>query len=414
LASVVAEQCHAVRWSPSWSDHFLAATASPPTDRRIAVATDRPSAERGKVVKVRNLSSAVVDLAIHRVGAPDGSRPEWSCRRVQGGAEASARVDGTSGLYLVVATPPGQRTPVRYHPLVITDSTATAAVTVQVPLATYQAYNAWQPANLPRRSLYDFNSPTGRATSVEINRPYDTFDGAGFLLYGDLQLATWLHQEGLAVNYISSWDLHHRPDLLDSTRLFVSNFHDEYWTATMRDHVDTRVAQGMNAAFLAANSVYWQVELDGPVMHCDKRPGGPQGTFRAAGRPEADLLGSQYDSYRFPYGAAAGDWKVAGSGHWLYDGTSLSDGDTIERLVGYEWDRIPGDRPAPNVTMLASSPLAGGRRHHATIVERPGHGWVFNAGTTYWSRLLTGGGHWSASDAVQQITRNLMRRAIDG
>lgn len=142
-------------------------------------------------------------------------------------------------------------------------------------------------------------------------------------------------------------------------------------------------------------------------MHCDKQRGGPQGTFRSAGLPEHRLLGSQYESYRLPYGAVAADWVVAGAEHWLYHRTGLRNGDHIDQSVGHEWDRLPSDLAAPGVTVVADSPLPDGRRHHACVVEHNG-GQVFNAGTNYWPRLLLGGGHWTPSDAVQHMTRNLL------
>ncbi len=388
-------------------DRYALATESTVTASDIAIWTATGSVELGEQLEIRTLApSKRLDMWIHRVGG--SLDPVWLRTGSPTGQVAGVVAGWPTGLYLISAVPSDGSEGVAFHPFVVTDRTSRAAITVQVPFATYQAYNAWTPQGMGPQSLYDFNSPGGRATSVSIDRPYDVFDGAGFLFYGDQQLATWLQREGLEVNYTSSRDTHHRPELLDDTRLFISNFHDEYWSAQMRDHLEARIAAGMNAAFLGANNVYWQVDLDGSDMACDKVKGGPQGTFRRIGRPESDLFGALFESYRHPYRLAAADWVVDGADHWAYAGTGLSNGDTIENLVGYEWDRVPGDQPADGVTILGSSPIDERHHHHATIVERADQGTVFNAGTNYWPRMLTGGGGWERHDAVQQITRNLI------
>jgi hypothetical protein len=180
----------------------------------------------------------------------------------------------------------------------------------------------------------------------------------------------------------------------------------------MRANLERWLGSGRHAIFLGANSIYWQVEISEtagrPTLHCNKVDGGPQGTFHGAGDPEHRLLGSSYESYEFPYGTAAADWVVDGAGHWLYRGTGLRNGDRIERLVGYEWDRLPGDRAAAGVSVVADSPVGDQHRHHSCVVEHRGGGVVFNAATNYWPRLLLGGGHWNAHPAVDRITRNLL------
>ncbi len=407
-------------------DRYTSATESVVATSGLSVWTPTGSVERGERLSIRASSRfSVLDLSIHRIGGPNEAVWECSAAAVTYGDGtppvgsvdvAMVVADWPTGLYLIRATPSGAQSGsddfdlgiVAFHPFVVTDLHSPATITVQVPFATYQAYNAWAPAGDPRRSLYDFNSPGGRAKAVSIDRPYDVFDGAGFLFYGDQQLASWLRAEGIEVNYTSSWDTHHRPELLDGTRLFLSNFHDEYWSAQMRDHLEQRVASGMNAVFLGANNLYWQVDIDDSTLACDKVKGGAQGTFKSIGRPESDLLGSLFESYRHPYRLAAADWVVTQADHWIYGGTGLADGDVIERLVGYEWDRVPGDQPAQGVTIVGSSPINDRHHHHATIVERNGQGTVFNAGTNYWPRMLTGGGGWPRNDAVQQITRNLI------
>jgi hypothetical protein len=355
-----------------------------------------------------------IDVAVFRLGWSDGMAGAL-CGHQLGVRSSSAlaavadfaTTGWTSGLYVAVATPAGRPTPHRAAPFVVCDPTSDASIVMQVPFFTYQAYNAWGGS-----SLYDFNTPGGRAASVDLGRPFDGFDGAGFLYYGDWQLAAWLERHGYPVAYVSSMDTHRDSSMMDGRRLFVSAFHDEYWSVAMRRNLEGWLAAGVNAAFFGANSIYWQVDpqVDGEraVLHCDKVFGGPQGTFRSADAPEHLLLGSQYEAYQFPYGTAAADWVVTNADHWIYRGTALRNSDRIERLVGYEWDRLPGDQPGPGVTPVADSPIGDRHHHHAAVVEHQGGGAVFNAGTTYWPRLLLGGSHWPAHPAVGTMTHNLM------
>lgn len=400
-------------WDRLDASPHLFAVESPPHRSGVVVCT-RPSVEPGEELTLVAAGDTTATLGVVRIDgtAPGGRVPVWSRPRVRLGTSlsdvASTAVTRRwgSGLFLAGARPDGGG-PTSWHPFVVTDWAVDSPVVVQVPTFTYQAYNACGGA-----SLYPFNSPSGSAEVVSLRRPFDVFDGAGFAFYGDIPFAWWLSTTGIDALWVTSEQTHARPDLLDGRRLFVSVFHDEYWTPQMRDHLESAIARGVNAAFLGANSMYWQVEIGGDplVMRCAKGPAGPQSRFRDVGRPEAALLGSQYGHFRFPYGLAAADWVVSGASHWLYEGTGLVGGDHISRLVGYEWDRLPGDAPGPGVEVVADSPVGDGQRHHACVVTHAGGATVVNAGTTYWPRLLAGGGLWQPDARVQTMTRNIVRR----
>ncbi|WP_372506001.1 N,N-dimethylformamidase beta subunit family domain-containing protein [Streptomyces malaysiensis] len=54
-------------------------------------------------------------------------------------------------------------------------------------------------------------------------------------------------------------------------------------------------------------------------------------------------------------------YVVLDSGHWLFAGTGVDDGDSFDHLVGVEYDRVtPGDpTPAP-LRIIAHSPWSAG------------------------------------------------------
>lgn len=402
-----------------FSEFFLA-TESPTNTSTISVCTP-PNVEPDHDLVIAGVGGGAADLTIFRVDGNErtGLKRVWSKANVEipltlaNVASVNVPRSWASGLYLVRAHNARKATGFAWHPFVVTNWAVTSPLVVQVPTFTYQAYNAWNGA-----SLYSFNSSGARAESVGLRRPFDVFDGCGFSFYGDLPFAWWLSRQGIDALWVTSEQTHLQPDLMDNRSLFVSVFHDEYWTPQMRTNLEQAVANGAHAAFLGANNIYWQVELEGlephssgePRLHCAKDKTGPQSRFRDVGRPEANLLGSQYGHFRFPYGEAAADWIVASSTHWIYQGTGLHDGDRIERLIGYEWDRLPGTEVPPNVVKLADSEVMPTHPHHATMVSTPGGGTVFNAGTTYWPRFLAGGGHWQPNPMVHRMTRNLIDR----
>ena len=257
--------------------------------------------------------------------------------------------------------------------------------------------------------------------NLPIARPFDTFVGAGFSFYGDWQFCRWLGEERQDVSYITSFDLHNDPAILSKASLFVSVFHDEYWSTPMRQHLSSFIDGGGNAVFLGANSMFWRVRIKDGFITCRKattagadRDPDITAQWRSAliNQPEDQLLGSRYDSYVLPYGTGF-DWTVTNADHWVYGSTGLVNGDRLTGLVGYEWDNAPNPK-RQGLTLLSqtaiNSELNKPHRHEATVVEHPGGGTVFNAGTTYWPRFLLGDSHFRRDANVEQITRNLLRR----
>jgi hypothetical protein len=421
------------RWAgPDPGSVYLTARESPSYDQSFAAFAQSLSLGVGDELVVRARASSPVDVHVERVGwRADG----WGTPPVRATvAVRLERVDDTvppldwpvavrtrvsddweSGLYMAVVTDTDDRARRRFAPFVVR-AAQPRTIVVGVPFTTYHAYNAWGGA-----SLYAYNSPDGVATTLPIARPFDVFDGAGFAFYGDWQLARWLDRERYDVSYVTSYDLHSDPAALDGARLFISAFHDEYWSTSMRERLEHHVVEGGNAVFLAANSIYWRVRLDGVTMTCHKAEQfaddpHPDITARwrsaLIGKPEYQLLGSWYDAYQFPYGSGHA-WTVSDADHWMYAGTGLTNGATLPGLVGYEWDHAP--RPLPdNVRVLSSSEFVDAdgdeRRHEATERTHSGGGTVVNVGTTYWPRFLVGDAMFRSHPQVELMTHNLLRR----
>ena len=68
-------------------------------------------------------------------------------------------------------------------------------------------------------------------------------------------------RSGVRLSYLANTDLQDAGRLAGA-RGYVSMGHDEYWTPTMRDTVQTARDAGTNLAFLGANAMYWRVRLE--------------------------------------------------------------------------------------------------------------------------------------------------------
>ena len=329
-----------------------------------------------------------------------------------------------SGVYLakLTRTADGFQT---YAIFVVKDNRK-ADFNFQVSDLSWQAYNRW-PA---WRSLYDFKGTLWTTTGGDIvgfDRPYGFYynllpsgpneltNGSGEFLLWEFPLAFWMEEQGYDVTYTSTLDTHGDAEGLLRTKAFLSVGHDEYWTRQMYDNMSRARDAGVNLLFLSGNAV------DGEVFLSTSSDGRPN---RVLGRAkwfndEYKLMGAS------SYGVGIGDWVVTAPDHWLYAGTDLKKGDTIESLVGWEYHGPPL-RDDPSLMVVAEGKFTDFRwkpesTHAATMYDGAKNNFVFNAGTCWWSMLLArppGSRNppdvdFSKPDArVQQMTKNLLNRVV--
>src|SRR5207344_1947112 len=218
------------------------------------------------------------------------------------------------------------------------------------------------------------------------------------------------------VDYCADADLELRPDLVRGRRLILFVGHHEYWSRPMRATLEAAIASGTSVAFLSADELAWQVRLAASPVGAGRRVVCWKSRFRdpitatqpalttcrwrerPVDDPEATLIGQMYGHVV----ARVADWVVASSGHWLYAGTGLRDGDRITNLVGQEYDTFFPLLAPPGTTILARSPVVAklraeaasalprqqpldDRLHTATIYTAESGATVFAPGTFQWS-----------------------------
>lgn len=376
--------------------------------------------------------------------------------------------DWPSGVYLAtlvegdgrgrdVAPPDGDAPDARHARalFVVRGAPTGATILYKLPLLTYHAYNQVTPRRydpVTRRGgwcLYTLPAsgevpvpvpPTvswrrpgggvgGTPWDVDNFDPYDPTPRQTFA-HWDAPFVTWLERTGHRVDYCTDLDLHDAGGeaLLRRYRLLLSVGHDEYWTDTMRAHVERYVRAGGNVAFFGGNTCWWRVEFDDEVTF--RRVG----FWSDLGAPENTLTGVSFrnggerdrDSHPVPVG-----YRAQHTDHWVYAGTGLRDGDCFgdrpdEYLVGYECDGANFDRyrlaralpvqptgedgTPDSFTILGVGDLAasgwGRGNRAATMGAYTAGGTVFTAATTDWARLLRDG----RSPVVDRITHNVLHR----
>lgn len=322
-----------------------------------------------------------------------------------------------------------------------------ADILLQCSDNTWQAYNQW-PSNF---SVYTHpKGNQGPWADVSFDRPYGRYAqfqsvvndpqtiGSGEWLCFEFPLAYFLEQHGYDVSYVSNTDMV-TPKRGLKCKCFISVGHDEYWDERQYDSVVTMRDNGVSLLFLSGNAVCW-VTPHRPSS--DGRPdrimfrGGPfggdykyavdreknHGPFPHRGPDEGYLIGARNVE---PVNGGA-DWIVTKPDHWMFAGTGMKAGDRIPGLVGWEYHGDP-PKDIPGLEIVASgTALVGGVRPQtwtATIYPGPKGNFVFNASTIFWAQDLSDPpghvlpwSHWTRphgpDERVQQITHNLLRRAI--
>ena len=342
-------------------------------------------------------------------------------------------------------------------PFIVRNDGAPTDILFQTSDTTWEAYNPWGGYNL-------YNGPGGqdnRAYAVSYNRPIAmnaTVLAAGpqdFLFGEEYAAIYWLEQNGYNVSYISGIDAATNPGLLLNTKAYIDVGHDEYWSQSQYANVKAAADAGINLAFLSGNEIYWDIEL-APSLDANATPNrtiieykdiwsgtqldpngtsnGGAGLFRdpvyGPGTPENSLSGTIFivdsrgglDNITIP--ASMSQYRF-----WANTSVASSNGGTLTRLLGYEWDSDldNGFRPAALIdlssttedvsTLLLDNGLTTGpgtATHSLTLYRDTTSGaLVFGAGTVMWSWGLSNqyapydGLTAPVSPAVQQAMVNL-------
>ena len=328
-----------------------------------------------------------------------------------------------------------------YVPLVVLEAKASAPIVFQSSVTTWQAYNVYGGSSLYRNYLPTELGFSGKhADAVSFDRPYTCQDlnsddcepGAGDFDMGERWMIQFLEKKGVEVAYVTNLDVDlEGPPLLTGRSLFMTVGHDEYWPINERDTLETMRDNGLNLAFMSANTGYWRVRIE-PASNgeqrrtvvcykdakLDPRHGVAETTFEyryePMPRPEEALIGLMYDddiSRTYFDGFAQ---VVAAPGHWVFQGTGVRELDALSHVTGYEWDRASSAAYAPmNREILAHASVFNvhGQQIGAdvSIYYPTPESFVFGVGSIYWSRALAMPQYLDAR--IQRMFENVLQRS---
>jgi hypothetical protein len=177
----------------------------------------------------------------------------------------------------------------------------------------------------------------------------------------ELLFVRWAEAQGLNLDYATSMDLDREGDLLSDYSLYLSVGHDEYWSAAMRDSVESFVDQGGNAAFFSGNTAFWQArfENDYETLTCYKNSIEQDPLYDAVsapglstmwsdplvGRPESEMTGVSFTHGGYAHMPSSpegsGGYSVCRPEHWAFEGLDVVKGGGLgeaDVTVGYECD----------------------------------------------------------------------------
>jgi hypothetical protein len=361
-----------------------------------------------------------------------------------------------SGVYVAKLTG-GDDGKQSYIIFAVRDDTRPADLLAQMSFNTYHAYNNWGGA-----SLYDFNSPGGRASKVSFNRPFalvsqnssswvgaGEFFGSHIELGWECNLVRWLEREGYDVSYCSSVDTHSTTNLLWSHKCFISMGHDEYWSYPMRWNVGGARDRGVNLVFFSSNTCYRQVRYEPSTL--DSTPNRTLVCYKSFADPvyytssnylttvnfrdppvndnEASLLGVSFDYI------ITGDMVVGDPTDWIFTNTGVAARQRLPGLLGNEVDGTNSSSPAGIQVAFASpyvhsagnaGPEADATGSNSTAVAysqatsyvAPSGATVFASGSMEWNFALDDlpsnlPVESFQNPVAQQITRNIFARALN-
>jgi hypothetical protein len=356
-----------------------------------------------------------------------------------------------SGVYIVKMT---GSTGAQSDCMFVVRSVRPARLLVEIPAATYEAYNGWGGDSLyPGASKPVSVTGTKQGVEVSYDRPYDSQTGAGQFFVREVAIVRFLERYGYPVGYTTIESIDGEPRQVQGARALMDVGHSEYWSQGAALAFARAHARGASLIFISSDTMAWRVRFAAATAASSQRgerdhriiaykqyaardPDRAElsGLFPFGGAP---LVGSAYDGCITPRVRQQGppiyryySWSPSPAlrPSWLFAGTGIAASTRIPGIVGYELDQRTaatkpgtvligsgggrfcggGSEPAPAQGTFAESTLYGGASG----------GFVFATGTLGWLYGLSPVPQ-ASPDApaapdrrVVAMTRNMIARAL--
>ena len=389
-------------WSSAIPMRFSADYSRRKNIDRIEGYFDLTSLRCGESSQVNLVGSDQATVEIYRMGYYQGLGARLvEKKKITSGWEFTASGKYLPGQYLFKLSAFNRTS--TFVPLVISDPSAPSDITFISSVLTWQSYNQWGGYSL-------YKGPDGkretRASEVSFLRPYDG-DGSGQFQYMEFPIIKAAEKLGLSINYATDFDLDSKADLLLNTNSIVLGGHSEYWTTNMRDAVETAVDGGINLIVFGGNTAFNRIDINDFVISNIKE-------WRTLGRPEIDLLGSQFFALKFKRD------MVIETSQWPFN--NLPKNSIIKGVFGYEVD-TPITFNGPAVESIARSAIFPTEKSipaMATYYTRASGAGVLNMATNGWVCAMEDKCPWGhrfdqkTQKQIRSITENVLREMPRG
>ncbi len=325
---------------------------------------------------------------------------------------------------------------------------------VEIPTASYEAYNGWGGDSLyPGGSKLAGITHSTQGVEVSYDRPYATQTGAGQFFIREVAMVRFLERYGYPVSYTTIESIDGDPAQVQRAGALMDIGHSEYWSAGDARAFARARDEGRSLIFISSDTSAWRVrfarataassqagEPDHVIVAYKERVdrdtdrSQPSGLFPLG---DAPLVGSAYDGCITPRIPGPGPpaylyyaWAPSPGlkPSWLFAHTGVTSSTRIPGIVGYELDqRTPA---SPVGTLLVGSgvgvPCLGedepspvhGRVAETTLYEARSGALVFATGTLGWEYALSPvpeaspDAPSSPDPRVVAMTRNLLARVL--
>ena len=187
----------------------------------------------------------------------------------------------------------------------------TAPLLVEIPTATWEAYNEWGGDSLYPGGTAVKATRSTQGVEVSYDRPYASQTGAGQFFIREVTIVRFLERHGYPASYTTIESLDEHPAQVARTRALLDAGHSEYWSVRAAAALARARDRGTSLIFISSDTMAWRVrfaragrassqagERDHRIMAYkqyaarDPDHGQPSGLFGLGG---ADLVGSAYD-----------------------------------------------------------------------------------------------------------------------
>ncbi len=325
---------------------------------------------------------------------------------------------------------------------------------VEIPTASYEAYNGWGGDSLyPGGSRLVGITHSTQGVEVSYDRPYATQTGAGQFFIREVAMVRFLERYSYPLSYTTIESIDGAPAQVDRAGGLMDIGHSEYWSTRDERAFARARDEGRSLIFISSDTMAWRVrfaratttssqagERDHVIVAYKEAVGSdpdrsqPSGLFPFGG---AQLVGSAYNGCitprvhrpgppRYRYYAWTPSPRLQPS--WLFARTGVTSATRIPGIVGYELDeRTPASPPG---TLLVGGagvvPCLGedepspvhGMVAQTTLYRARSGALVFATGTLGWEYALSPvtqaspDAPVSPDPRVVAMTRNLLARVL--